>query len=116
MAAGSGGAGALKERVSFAVRNEQDDGYGNTQSGWIEQFQTAAEYTHLRGGETVIAARLENRHPQVIRVRASMSTRRAKADWRIKDTRSGVEYAIRDVTATTDNRWIDFLCERGVVA
>ncbi|MBB4235047.1 hypothetical protein GGD57_001605 [Rhizobium esperanzae] len=30
--------------------------------------------------------------------------------------RSGAEYAIHDVTASTDNKWIDFLCERGVVA
>jgi SPP1 family predicted phage head-tail adaptor len=115
MATGSSGAGALKERVSLAVRNEQDDGYGNTVSGWVEQFQDAAKYTHLRGGETVIAARLENRHPQVIRVRAHTKTRGVTADWRIKDVRSGVEYAIRDVTQTVDNKWIDFLCERGVV-
>lgn len=109
-------AGALKERVSFAVRNEQDDGYGNTLAGWIEQFQDAAEFVHLRGGETVISARLENRHPQLIRVRASAATRRVTADWRITDTRSGKEYAIHDVTASPDNKTIDFLCERGVVA
>lgn len=115
MASGRGGAGTLKERVSFAVRNTHDDGFGNTVSDWIEQFQDAAEYTHLRGGETVIAARLENRHPQVIRVRASSATRRVAADWRVTDTRTGVEYAIMDVTASTDNKWIDFLCERGVV-
>jgi SPP1 family predicted phage head-tail adaptor len=108
-------AGALKERVSFAVRNEQDDGYGNTVAGWVEQFQDAAEFVHLRGGETVIAARLENRHPQIVRVRAHTSTRRVTADWRIKDVRTGYEYAIRDVTATTDNKWIEILCERGVV-
>ncbi|WP_184468477.1 head-tail adaptor protein [Rhizobium esperanzae] len=109
-------AGALRERVSFAVRNEQDDGFGNTVAGWVEQFQDAAEYTHLRGGESVIAARLENRHPQIIRVRAGAATRRVTAEWRITDMRSGAEYAIHDVTASTDNKWIDFLCERGVVA
>jgi SPP1 family predicted phage head-tail adaptor len=108
--------GALKERVSFAVRGEMDDGYGNTVSDWVEQFQDAAEYVHLRGGETVIAARLENRHPQVLRVRASTRTRNVTSDWRITDCRSRVEYAIKDVTHTTDNKWIDLLCERGVVA
>ncbi|NGO63953.1 phage head closure protein [Rhizobium daejeonense] len=108
-------AGSLKERVSFAVRNEQDDGYGNTVAGWVEQFQDAAEYTHLRGGESVIAARLENRHPQIIRVRSSSRTRRVTADWRITDARAGAEFAVKDVTASTDGKWIDFLCERGVV-
>jgi len=116
MATASGGAGALKERVSFAVRGDQEDGYGNTVAGWVEQFQDAAEYTHLRGGETVIAARLANRHPQIIRVRASSATRQVTADWRIKDVRTSVEYAVHDVTASTDRKWIDFLCERGVVA
>ncbi|EPE98611.1 head-tail adaptor protein [Rhizobium grahamii] len=110
------GAGALKERVSFAVRSQQDDGYGNTVSGFAEQFQDAAEYTHLRGGETVIAARLENKHPQVIRVRASTATRQVTPDWRITDVRTAIQYAVRDVTASTDRKWIDFLCERGVVA
>jgi head-tail adaptor len=108
-------AGALKERVSFAVRNEQDDGFGNTVADWIEQFQDAAEYIPLRGGETVIAARLENRHPQIVRVRSHVATRLVTADWRVTDTRSKVEYAIRDVTASTDNKWIDLLCERGVL-
>lgn len=109
-------AGSLKERVTFAVRSEVDDGYGNTVSGWIEQFQRSAEYVHLRGGETVMASRLQNRHPQVIRVRACSQTRRTTAEWRIKDMRTGIEYAIRDVTLSTDRKWVDFLCERGAVA
>ncbi|PKA40449.1 head-tail adaptor protein [Rhizobium sullae] len=109
-----GGAGTLRERVSFSVRNEQDDGYGNVASGWVEQFQDAASYTHLRGGETIIAARLENRHPVVIRVRASTKTRSVTADWKLTDKRTGVEYAIRDVTHDVERAYIDFLCESGV--
>jgi len=108
--------GTLRERVSFAVRAEFQDEFGNPVAGWVEQFQDSAGYAHLRGGETVIAARLENRHPQVIRVRANSKTRQVTSEWRITDTRTQVEYAIKDVTASTDNKWIDFLCERGVVA
>ena len=109
-------AGALRERVSFAARGEQKDGFGNEVSGWVEQFQDAAEYTHLRGTETVIAARLANRHPQVVRVRSSARTRSVTSDWRITDTRTGTEYAVKDVTHTTDNKWCDFLCERESIA
>lgn len=115
MATKDGGAGALRERVSFAVRGERDDGYGNTQAGWVEQFQDAASYVHLRGGEGVLAARLENRHPLVLRVRASTRTRAVTADWKVTDVRTGVEYAIKDVTASVDNKWVDLLCERGSV-
>jgi SPP1 family predicted phage head-tail adaptor len=115
MATKDGGAGALKERVSFAVRGEVDDGYGNTVGGWVERFQDAASYVHLRGGEGVLAARLENRHPLVLRVRASTRSRVITADWKVTDARTGVEYAIKDVTASVDNRWIDLLCERGAI-
>lgn len=113
---GVGGAGRLRERITFAVRGEKADGYGNTVEGWIDQFTLAAGFTHLRGGETVIAARLENRHPVVIRVRASSKSRRITADWQARDERSPEEYAVRDVTLDPKGMWIDLLCERGVTA
>ena len=109
-----GGAGKLQERVSFARRQEVDDGFGNTVSDWVEQFQASAGYTQLRGGETVIAARLENRHPVIVRLRTSAAARQITADWRVTDTRTGKEYAIRDVTPTEDRQYIDLLCESGV--
>ena len=110
-----GGAGALSERVSFSKRGEVEDSYGNTVSDWILQFETAAAFVHLRGGEAVIAARLENRHPQVVRIRNSQSARSITAEWKMNDARSGTEYAIRDITPTVDRKWIDLLCESGVV-
>jgi SPP1 family predicted phage head-tail adaptor len=111
-----GGAGKLTERVSFYLRGEVDDGYGNTVGGWVQQFETAAAYVHLRGGESVIAARLENKHPVVMRIRTSASARQVTTDWNITDKRSGVEYAIHDVTHDVGRAYIDLLCQRGVVA
>lgn len=110
-----GGAGKLTERVSLAKRGEVDDGYGNTVGGWIAQFEAAAGYTHLRGGESVMAARLDNRHPVVIRIRTSTAARAVEADWMLTDKRSGVEYAIKDVTHDVGRAYIDLLCQRGVV-
>ncbi len=100
----------------FCQRLEQEDGLGNAEGDWKVQFSARAGYIHLRGGEAVQAARLENRHPQVIRVRASDRTRQITADWRVRDERTGDEFAIHDVTQTTDRRWVDLLCERGVAA
>ena len=111
-----GGAGKLTERVSLSKRGEVEDGYGNTVGGWVVQFETAAGFVHLRGGEAVMAARLENRHPVVIRIRTSTAARAVEAEWMLTDKRSGVEYAIKDVTPTVDRKWVDLLCERGVVA
>lgn len=110
------GAGDLRERVAFDRRVEREDGLGNTVDEWQEQFSVRAGYIHLRGGETVQAARLENRHPQVIRIRASSQSRQITADWRCRDARIGDVFAIRDVTHTVDRKWVDLLCERGVAA
>lgn len=110
------GAGDLYYRVAFDKRAEVDDGYGNTQSDWVEQFQCRAAYRHLRGGESVMAGRLQGRHSQVIIVRASSQTRQVSTDWRVRDVRDGTVFNIRDVTVETDRMFISFLCERGVAA
>lgn len=114
------GAGSLKERVAFDLRTEDNPDspvdFGNVVSVWDEQFICAAEYIHLRGSETVMAGRLQGRHVQVVRVWASAVTRAVETDWRVRDVRTGEEYAIRDVTVTPDGRWVDFLVESGVAA
>lgn len=88
--------------------------YGNTEDVWTEQFETRAEFIHLRGGEDVMAARLEGRHVQVIRIRASSQSRLVTTDWRVKDKRNNDEFNIRDVTPETNRQFISLLCEKGV--
>lgn len=101
-------------RVAFDRRVDVDDGYGNTKGDWQEKFQCRAAYRHLRGGESVMAGRLEGRHTQVITVRSSSQTRKVTTDWRVRDVRTGDEFNIRDVTQETDRQWISLLVERGV--
>lgn len=110
------GAGDLNYRVAFDERAHVADGYGNTVSDWVEQFQCRAAYRHLRGGESVMAGRLQGKHSQVIIVRASSQTRQVTPEWRVRDARDGTVFNIRDVTAETDRMFISFLCERGVAA
>jgi len=107
---------SLYYKVHCQKRIEQDDGYGNTVSDFATQFTVRAAYRHLRGGETVIASRLESKHPVVITVRASSQTRQINSDWRLVDARDGTEWAVRDVTPETDRQFITFLCESGVAA
>ena len=104
----------LTQRVALDARADADDGMGNTRSDWVEQFQCRAAYRHLRGGETVLAGRLEGRHVQVIWVRASSETRQVTTDWRVRDVRSGQKFNIRDVTHENDRQWISLLVESGV--
>lgn len=109
-------AGDLSYRVAFDRRAEVDDGYGNTLSDWVEQFQCRGAYRHLRGGEGVMAGRLQGQHVQIITVRAAALTRQVTTDWRVRDVRTGDVFNIRDVTGETDRAFISLLCERGVAA
>ena len=110
-------AGNLTHRVAFDrranVNPDFPNDFGNTVSGWVEQFQCRAEFIHLRGGESVMAARLQGKHTQVIRVRATALTRSVSTDWRVRDVHSGAAFNIRDITPV-DRQWLDMLCERGV--
>lgn len=112
------GAGSLNQKVAFEVRVEGNPDaprdLGNRRLGWVEQFVCYAAFQHLTGGEAVIAARLQGRHMQIIRVRASSRTRRISADWRARDARRGTTFNIRDVVESVDRQWIDLLCEAGV--
>lgn len=111
-------AGRLTERVAFDQRVEVNPDaprdYGNTVGGWEERYSCAAQFIHLRGGETVLAARLAGRHTQVVRVRASSFTRALTPEWQVRDVRAGTVFNIRDVTRSPDRAWVDLLCESGV--
>lgn len=110
--------GDLTERVTLAKRSETnpDDprDIGNVEGAWVDQGTVWAQFIHLRGGEEVLAGRLQGRHTQVIRVRASTLTRAIATDWRVTDARTGVQFAIRDVTLDPGRAAIDLLCESGV--
>lgn len=110
------GAGELKHRVALDKRSTTSDGAGGTTTAFTEQFVVSAAYTHLKGGEGVVAARLEGRHLQVVRVRASSTTRQVTTDWRVRDRRTGAVFNVRDITPTEDRAFLDFLCEGGVAA
>ncbi len=113
-------AGKLRERVTLsrrmAINPDAPLDLGNTRADWVDQGTVWAEYVHLRGGEAVIAGRLQGRHPQIIRVRASALTREIKTDWQVTDARTGTVYAVRDVTPEVDRAWISLFCESGMAA
>lgn len=110
------GAPALYFRVHAQSREPLEDGYGNTEDEFVTRFTVRAAYTHLRGGEAVLAGRLEGRHTTAITVRASSDTRQITPDWRLVDAHDGTVWAVRDVTHETDRAWITLLCESGVAA
>lgn len=115
------GAGDLRERISLERRIETNpdapNDYGNTSADWQSQGEVRAQLRHRSGGgEAVLAARLQGRHPVVLRVRATPLTRSVATDWRV--IHRGTVYAVRDVTIDpeADGAWIDILAESGVAA
>jgi head-tail adaptor len=110
-------AGRLTHVLAFESRDtigsgEPDD--GNTEGAFVERFTTAAGRKFLRGGEDVMAARLEGVQPATFFVRYFSDTLEITTDWRIRDTRTGVYYAILAVTPWEDRSFIDILAQSGV--
>ncbi|MUO83997.1 phage head closure protein [Agrobacterium vitis] len=114
MASNNNGAGSLKERVVFGSREEVDRGDGVTVGEWNEHFTRWASFQHLRGGESVQAARLQGQHTIIIRVRACPKTRTVTTDWRARDERTGTLYAVKDIEVETNRAFISFTCQSGV--
>lgn len=108
------GSGQLYYQVALLKRIEQDDGMGNTVSDFVEQFQTRAEFIHLRGGESVLAGRLQGKHTLVVRVRNSSNTRLISTDWMLRDVRTGKSFNIRDIEHEVNRQFISLTCESGV--
>lgn len=107
-------AGRLDKRVRFDSPTPTEDGFGGREDGWTAQMTVWACYTRLRGGETVLASRLEGRQPTVIRVRASSAARAITTDWRAVDVRTGETFNIRSIVETQDRAWLDITAESGV--
>lgn len=109
-------AGDLFERVAFDARPSASDGHGNYDGEFVEQFQRRAGFTFLRGGETVMASRLEGRQPVVVLVRSDTSTRQIDTDWRMRDVRTSIVYAVRSIIPSDDRLWLNITVEAGVAS
>jgi len=116
MAAPKPGAGQLIEFVSWQKRLPINDGYGNTEGTFEEQFTSRAGYTWMKGGEAVIAARMEGKQPIGVRVRRNSNTLQIRPDWRMVDIDSGFIYAVHAITESPERGYLDVLVEMGVAA
>jgi head-tail adaptor len=69
------GAGELRQVVSFERRATTPDGYGNTEGAWVNLIdRRAAKLDPTRGGEQVIAQRLQAQSSWDLWVRFDSST------------------------------------------
>lgn len=115
------GAGDLRFSIRFEKRATTDDGYGNVRGSWTTQFTRRAYIGPMRGGESVIAGRLEGTRPTIIVVRYDSSTKTISNDWRavevLPDGTDGVVYAVRQAEdMEREYKFVTLLCEGGVAA
>jgi SPP1 family predicted phage head-tail adaptor len=108
------GAGLMRDRVAFDSIAAGTDDYGNPSKDWQEQFEVAAQIRYLRGGETVVAQRLQGAQPAVVTIRDCFDARAITPGWRARDVRRGTVFNVRAATPTDDRMFIDLLCEAGV--
>jgi SPP1 family predicted phage head-tail adaptor len=106
-------AGAMNFRVAFDAPVRTPNGQGGTTLGWAQAFSCFAEIIFLRGGETVQAARLQGRQPIVAKVHSSAMARSVETDWRMRDLRSGVIYAIHSIVPSDNRAHLELTCESG---
>lgn len=89
-------AGDMNDRLRFEARASTTDDYGNEGAGeWVARFVRWAMIRPMRGGEEVVASRLQGQQPVRIVVRSDSETRTIMPEWRAVDQRSGAIYAIK---------------------
>lgn len=111
-------AGELDCRVTLSSPTPVTDEYGNEEQGYTAEFTVWAKHLDLRGGEQVMAARLQGRQPSVFTVRSSAETRGIVPEWRLTVERTGAVYNVRAVSRAQEepDALLDLLCETGVAA
>ncbi len=104
---------SMLEVVAFEALVPSEDGYGNHVSSYEQRFEERAHFKYLRGGERVIAARLEGVQPVVVTIWRTPDTEAIQTSWRMKDLQTGTIYAIRAKIPTDDRLYFELTCESG---
>lgn len=110
--------GRFRESVNFQRRSTASDGYGNQVASWADMAGLVgfpARIAPMRGGEDVIASKLQANGLVEIKVNSCVAIRGVTATDRIVDTRTGEVYNIRYIENKDErNRYVTFVCEYGV--
>jgi len=109
--------GRLADLVSFQEPEVERDADGQLIQGYVERFKAWAHVRHLRGGESVMAARMQSRSPAILTIRNSAAARAVTSEWRavVRD-RTGIErvYEMREDPRPTDGSgFLEMLAESG---
>ena len=105
----------LDYHASFSMRESVETDMGGTVDDWVPQFVEWAGVKHLRGGESVMQARLASRNPVIVTIRNSERARQITSEWMVRlRSRSGVvkDYEVKeDPRPTEADGFLEFLAE-----
>ena len=101
----------LDHRAEFSLRESIEDDMGGTRDEWVLQFVEWVGVKYLRGGESVMQARLASKSPAIVTMRASTLTRRVTSEWKLRI--DGREFDAKEDPRETDDRaFFEVLVER----
>ena len=107
-------AGDLTRIATLLEPIEARDADGQVVQSWQDRGTVWCNVLPLRGGESVMAARMQSRSPVIVTVRAASLTRRITSEWRLRI--DGREYDVKeDPRETQDRAWFEMLAEAGAI-
>ena len=89
-------------RATFQQPVEDTDADGQVIQRYDDQFEDRVTMRFLRGGESVMSARLESRSPVIIGIRNSSRARLITSEWRVRI--DGRVYDMKEDPRPTENR------------
>lgn len=103
--------GQLTKRATLLEPIEAVDADGQLVQSWRERGTVWCNIRWLRGGESVMQARLASKSPAIVTVRASTLTRRVSSEWNLRI--DGREFDAKEDPRETDDRaFFEVLVER----
>lgn len=104
-------AGQLTKRATLLEPVEELDARGKLVQSWAERGTVWCNVRWLRGGESVMQARLASKSPAIVTMRASTLTRRVTSEWKLRI--DGREFDAKEDPRETDDRaFSEVLVER----
>ena len=95
-------AGQMTKRATLLEPIEAVDADGQIVQSWRERGTVWCNVRWLRGGESVMQARLASKSPAIVTMRASTLTRRVTSEWKLRI--DGREYDAKEDPRETDDR------------
>lgn len=105
----------LDYHAAFSMRESVETDMGGTEDAWVHQFNEPANVRHLRGGESVMQARLASRNPVIVTIRNSERARQITSEWQVElRDRTGIRktYQVKeDPRPTEASGFLEMLAE-----